>query len=116
MFTLGVDFGTNSVRALVVRCSDGAEYGSGVVDYPSGAQGVLLDSKDGLLARQHPGDYLFGLEESIKDALVEAGRKPDFDPSKVIGIGVDSTGSSPIPVDDTNQPLPSSAQRKDYLN
>ena len=85
MFTLGVDFGTNSVRALVVRCSDGAEFGSRVVDYPSGAQGVLLDPKDGLLARQHPGDYLFGLEESIKGALAEAGRKPDFDPSKVVG-------------------------------
>ena len=116
MFTLGVDFGTNSVRALVVRCSDGAEYGSRVVDYPSGAQGVLLDPKDGLLARQHPGDYLFGLEESIKGALAEAGRKPDFDPSKVIGIGVDSTGSSPIPVDDKNQPLASSAKWKDDLN
>ena len=116
MFTLGVDFGTNSVRALVVRCSDGAEYGSRVVDYPSGAQGVLLDPKDGLLARQHPGDYLFGLEESIKGALAEAGRKPDFDPSKVVGIGVDSTGSSPIPVDDKNQPLASSAKWKDDLN
>ena len=97
MFSLGVDFGTNSVRALIVRCSDGAEYGSRVVDYPSGAQGVLLDPKDGLLARQHPGDYLFGLEQSVKGALAEAGRKPDFDPAKVVGIGVDSTGSSPIP-------------------
>jgi L-ribulokinase len=116
MFTLGVDFGTNSVRALVVRCSDGAEYGSGVVDYPSGAQGVLLDPKDGLLARQHPGDYLFGLEESIKRALAEAGRKPKFDRSKVIGIGVDSTGSSPIPVDDRNQPLALSAKWRDDIN
>jgi len=105
MFALGVDFGTNSVRALVVRCSDGAEFGSRVVDYPSGAQGVLLDPKDGLLARQHPGDYLFGLEESITGALAEAGRKPDFDPSKVLGIGLDSTGSSPIPVDAQNRPL-----------
>jgi L-ribulokinase len=105
MFTRGVDFGTNSVRALVVRCSDGAEFGSRVVDYPSGAQGVLLDPKDGLLARQHPGDYLFGLEESITGALAEAGRKPDFDPSKVLGIGLDSTGSSPIPVDAQNRPL-----------
>ena len=105
MFTLGVDFGTSSVRALVVRCSDGAEFGSRVVDYPSGAQGVLLDPKDGLLARQHPGDYLFGLEESITGALAEAGRKPDFDPSKVLGIGLDSTGSSPIPVDAQNRPL-----------
>jgi L-ribulokinase len=116
MFTLGVDFGTNSVRALVVRCSDGAEYGTWVVDYPSGAQGVLLDAKDGLLARQRPADYLFGLEESIKGALVEAGRKPDFDRSKVIGIGVDSTGSSPLPVDDRNQALASSATWKDDLN
>ena len=85
MFSLGVDFGTNSVRALVVRCSDGAEFGSRVIDYPSGAQGVLLDPKDGLLARQHPGDYLYGLEESITGALAEAARKPDFDPSKVVG-------------------------------
>ena len=116
MFSLGVDFGTNSVRALIVRCSDGAEYGSRVVDYPSGAQGVLLDPKDGLLARQHPGDYLFGLEQSVRGALAEAGRKPDFDPAKVIGIGVDLTGSSPIPVDDKNLALASSAKWKDDLN
>ena len=95
MFALGVDFGTNSVRALVVRCSDGAEFGSRVIGYPSGAQGVLLDPKNGLLARQHPGDYLYGLEESIRGALAEAGRKPDFAPSQVVGIGLDSTGSSP---------------------
>jgi L-ribulokinase len=105
MFTLGVDFGTNSVRALVVRCSDGAEYGSRVVDYPSGAEGVLLDPKDGLLARQHPGDYLFGLERSIRGALSEAAGKPDFDAAKVVGIGVDTTGSSPLPVDEKNLPL-----------
>ncbi len=116
MFSLGVDFGTNSVRALVVRCSDGAEYGSRVVDYPSGAQGVLLDPKDGLLARQHPGDYLVGLKESVQGALAEAERKADFDRSKVVGIGVDSTGSSPIPVDDKNQPLALSAKWKADLN
>src|SRR5277367_4227886 len=116
MFTLGVDFGTNSVRALVVRCSDGAEFGSRVVDYPSGAQGVLLDPKDGLLARQHPGDYLFGLEESISGALAEAGRKPDFDRSKVVGIGLDSTGSSPIPVDGQNRPLALSDKWRANLN
>jgi L-ribulokinase len=116
MFTLGVDFGTNSVRALIVRCSDGAEFGGRVVDYPSGAQGVLLDPKDGLLARQHPGDYLFGLEESIKGALAEARRKPGFDPSKVVGIGLDSTGSSPIPVDGQNRPLALSEKWKANLN
>src|SRR5271165_6503839 len=105
MFTIGVDFGTNSVRALVVRSSDGAEYSSRVVDYPSGAQGVLLDPMDGQLARQHPGDYLFGLEQSIRGALAEASGKRDFDPAQVVGVGLDSTGSSPIPVDEKNRPL-----------
>jgi L-ribulokinase len=116
MFTLGVDFGTNSVRALIVRCSDGAEYGSQVVDYPSGAQGVLLNSTDGLLARQYPGDYLFGLAKSIAGALTDAARKADFDRSKVVGIGVDTTGSSPIPVDGKNQPLALGAKWKEDLN
>ena len=105
MFTLGLDFGTNSVRALVVRCADGAEYGGRVVDYPSGAQGVLLDPNDGHLARQYPGDYPFGLEESVKGALAEAAAKPDFQASKIVGVGVDTTGSSPLPVDDKNRPL-----------
>jgi L-ribulokinase len=116
MFTLGVDFGTNSVRALVVRSSDGAEYGSRVVDYPSGAQGVLLDPMDGHLARQHPGDYVFGLEESIRGALLEASGKPDFSPTKVAGIGMDSTGSSPLPVDENNRPLAMSAAWKNDLS
>jgi L-ribulokinase len=116
MFTLGVDFGTNSVRALIVRSSDGAEYGSRVVDYPSGAQGVLLDPMDGHLARQHPGDYVFGLEESIRGALLEASGKPDFSPTKVAGIGMDSTGSSPLPVDENNRPLAMSAAWKNDLS
>jgi L-ribulokinase len=116
MFSLGVDFGTNSVRALVVRCSDGAEFGSRVIDYPSGAQGVLLEPKDGLLARQHPGDYLYGLEKSVAGALAEAARKPGFDPSKVAGIGLDSTGSSPIPVDAQNRPLAMDDKWKGDLN
>ncbi len=116
MFTIGVDFGTNSVRALVVRASDGGEYGSCVVDYPSGAQGVLLDPLDGQLARQRPGDYLVGLEQSIRGALAEAAGKGDFSPAKVIGVGVDSTGSSPIPVDRTNRPVALDEAWKHDLN
>ena len=82
MFTIGVDYGTNSVRALVVRASDGLEYGSKVVNYPSGTQGVLLDPKDGLLARQNPADYLYGLEESIRGALAQARRGAGFRPGE----------------------------------
>jgi L-ribulokinase len=116
MFTLGLDFGTNSVRALVVRCSDGAEYGSRIVDYPSGTQGVLLDPIDGLVARQYPGDHLFGLEQSVKGALAEAAAKPDFDPARIVGIGVDTTGSSPLPVDEKNIPLALSETWKNNLS
>ncbi|MES1166535.1 MAG: ribulokinase [Pseudomonadota bacterium] len=104
-FTLGLDYGTNSVRALVVRCADGAEIASCVVNYPGGRQGVILDPKDHHLARQHPGDYLYGLEKSVRGALAAAKKQRGFDPSRVVGIGVDSTGSSPLPVDAHNRPL-----------
>ena len=105
MFTLGIDYGTNSVRALVVRCADGAELGSCVVNYPSGREGILLDPKDHHLARQHPGDYLYGLEKSVRGALVAAKKNRGFDAARVIGLGVDTTGSSPLPVDENNVPL-----------
>ena len=104
-FTLGIDYGSNSVRALVVRCADGAELGTCVVNYPSGKQGILLDSKDHNLARQHPGDYLLGLEKSVRGALEQASKKKGFRADKIVGIGVDTTGSSPIPVNRENQAL-----------
>lgn len=105
MFTLGIDYGTNSVRALVVRCRDGQELGSCVVDYPSGQQGILLNPRDHHLARQHPGDYLTGLEQSVRGALAAARRTKGFIAEKVVGLGVDTTGSSPIPVNARNQAL-----------
>jgi len=104
-FTLGIDYGTNSVRALIVRCSDGAEIGACVYNYPSGREGVLLDTADPHLARQHPGDYLLGLEHSVRGALAIARRKRGFQPDGIVGIGVDTTGSSPMPVDAKNRPL-----------
>lgn len=105
VFSIGIDYGTNSVRALVVRCRDGKEFGSCVVNYPSGHQGVLLDPRDHNVARQHPGDYLFGLEKSVKGALAQAKKQRGFSAAQVIGLGVDTTGSSPIPVDAKNVPL-----------
>ena len=57
MFAIGIDFGVNSVRALVVRCADGAEFGSAVVGYPSGDEGALLDESDHHLVRQAPADF-----------------------------------------------------------
>src|SRR3712207_4077714 len=114
-FSLGIDFGTNSVRALIVSCSDGAEVGTCVVPYASGHQGVLLDERDSNLARQNPLDYLRGLEECVKGALTEAAKKPGFSRDQVIAIGVESTGSSPLPVDATNTPLALDPRFRDNL-
>jgi L-ribulokinase len=116
VFALGLDFGTNSVRALIVRCADGAEFGSCVVDYPSGAQGILLDHSDHRLARQRPDDYLFGIEQSVKGALAAAGAKAGFDAARIVGVGVDTTGSSPLPVDAQNRPLALDAKWRDNLS
>jgi len=104
-FTLGIDYGTNSVRALVVDVRDGCELGTAVVNYPTGKEGILLDPRDHNLARQYPGDYLYGLEKSVRSALAEAMKDAAFSPEQIIGIGVDTTGSSPIPVDSHNVPL-----------
>jgi L-ribulokinase len=104
-FSLGIDFGTNTARALFVRCSDGAEVGCGVAAYPSGSEGVLLDPRDPHFARQHPGDYLVALELSVLRAARRAARSRGFSLERVVGIGVDTTGSSPIPVDAANRPL-----------
>ncbi|XHR27884.1 MAG: ribulokinase [Chthoniobacteraceae bacterium] len=114
-YTLGIDYGTNSVRALIVDCRDGSELGTCVVNYPSGEQGILLDPADAHLARQHPGDYLFGLEKSVLGALAEAAKTPGFSASQVIGIGVDTTGSSPMPVDAHNVPLALGPRWKETL-
>ncbi|MFA5257889.1 MAG: ribulokinase, partial [Opitutales bacterium] len=87
--TLGLDFGTNSVRALIVRCSDGLELGTGVFDYPTGEAGVLYDRNEPHLARQHPGDYIAGLKASLDAAIAQArAGQPDFSPADIIGIGV----------------------------
>jgi L-ribulokinase len=104
-FTIGVDYGTNSVRAVVVDCADGRVVGTCVFEYPSGDHGVLLDPKQPHLARQNPADYIAGLSASVGGALAEADRHDGFSRERVIGIGVDTTGSTPLPVDATAQPL-----------
>jgi len=114
-YTLGIDYGTNSVRALVVDVRDGRELGAAIVNYPSGKEGILLDPRDHNLARQHPGDYLEGLEKSVRGALAQAAKDAAFSPEQVIGIGVDTTGSSPLPVDARNVPLALHDQWRGHL-
>jgi L-ribulokinase len=105
-YTIGIDFGTNSVRALVVDCADGREAGTCVVNYPSGEDGILLDERDPNLARQNPGDWLWSLVQAVRGAVQDA--KADdyaFVTESVVGIGVDTTGSTPLPVDENGTPL-----------
>ena len=104
-YAIGLDYGTNSVRALIVDTSTGEEVGTGVYEYPSGRAGILLDASDPNLARQNPQDYLDGLEASVRSALAEAADQADFDAARVVGIGVDTTGSTPLPVDAEGRPL-----------
>ncbi len=104
-YTIGLDYGTNSVRALIVNVANGAEVAAAVWTYAHGTQGVIL-SRDPNLARQHPLDYVNGAETTIKQALAAAKKSvKGFKAEQVIGIGVDTTGSTPLPVDATGQPL-----------
>ncbi len=114
-FTIGIDYGTSSVRAVVVDTADGRVVGTRVFDYPSGDQGVLLDSKHPHLARQNPADYIEGLRVSVADALGAADAEPGFSRDRVIGIGVDTTGSTPLPVDARARPLALDPGWKDNL-
>jgi len=104
-YAIGLDYGTNSVRAVVVDVATGREAGTGVWDYAHGTDGVIL-SADPDLARQHPADYVRGAELALRRALRAAKRAAKrFDAGDVIGIGVDTTGSTPLPVDETGTPL-----------
>jgi L-ribulokinase len=105
-YAIGIDFGTNSCRSLLVNVSNGKELASHIFLYPSGDSGVIMDSSDPNLARQNPADYLLGLEAVIEGAIRD-GKEADseFSPDSVIGIGIDTTGSSPMPIDKFGQAL-----------
>jgi L-ribulokinase len=115
-YALGLDYGTNSCRSLIVDLADGTELASHVFPYPSGKQGILLDPKDPNVARQNPQDYLDAFV-AIKEAIKIARKKrPGFNPHEIIGIGVDTTGSTPLPVDSTGTPLAFNPKFKKNLN
>ncbi len=116
-YTIGFDFGTNSVRALLADISNGREIATAAFEYPSGEAGIILDPFDHNVARQNPADYLVGAEVSVKEMLAGAKKKrKDFDAAEVIGIGVDTTCSTPIPVTKDLTPLCMLEEFKDNLN
>src|SRR5580700_11023496 len=98
-YAIGLDYGTNSVRALLVDTADGKEIAESVWNYEHGDTGVIL-ARDPNLARQHPADYIKGAEQTIKRVVTQAKKAVrGFRAENVVGIGVDTTGSTPLPVD-----------------
>jgi len=105
-YAIGLDYGTNSCRSLIVNLDTGAEIASHVYNYPSGQMGVIVDPRDPNVARQSPVDYRMGLIAIVVQGLAKAkAADPAFAPDRVVGIGVDTTGSTPMPVDRAGVPL-----------
>ncbi len=98
---IGVDFGTDSVRSLLVNATSGDEVASSVKAYPRWSQGLYCDPASQQY-RQHPLDFIETLETSVREAMEAA---PDVFPEQIVGVGVDTTGSTPIAVDREGTPL-----------
>jgi L-ribulokinase len=100
-YTIGLDYGTDSVRSLIVNVETGEEVASAVFNYPRWKDGKYCDAPKNRF-RQHPKDYLEGLEFTIIAALKQA---PSGVAENVVGISVDTTGSTPVAVDEKGVPL-----------
>ena len=94
-----------AARAVVVDTADGQTVGTSVYEYPSGERGIIVDPRDPHLARQHPADYVEALRGATIGALERADGAEGFSRDRVIGIGVDTTGSTPMPADENVVPL-----------
>ncbi len=111
-FVIGVDFGTDSVRAVIVDAANGEEIAASVFYYPRWKAGLYCDPAENRF-RQHPSDYIEGLEFTLKDCVNKAGITIA---AGIKGISVDTTGSTPVAVDATGMPLSLLPQFKDNPN
>lgn len=100
-FAIGLDFGTDSVRALLVDARTGEEVGTAVSHYPRWRQGLFCDPLRSQF-RQHPLDYLEAMEASVHELLASV--DADVIPN-IVGLGIDTTGSTPVAVDRQGTPL-----------
>lgn len=100
-YVIGVDFGTDSVRAVLVDAGNGVSLACSVFEYPRWKQGLYCDAALQQF-RQHPLDYMDGMEAVLSDCIMQVGREVA---GKVRAISVDTTGSSPVTVDRFGTPL-----------
>jgi L-ribulokinase len=100
-FVIGIDYGTDSVRSVIVDTENGKIVGTSVFEYPRWKKGLFCDPSVNRF-RQHPLDYVEGLEQSVKGAL--KGLSPEI-VNNIAGITVDTTGSTPVAVDKNGVPL-----------
>src|SRR6476660_6051760 len=100
-YVIGIDFGTDSVRTIIADTSNGNEISSSVFYYQRWKNGKYCDPVANQY-RQHPSDYVEGLEHSIKDCLAKVSKEVA---ANIKGISVDTTGSTPVAVDRQGTPL-----------
>ena len=100
-FVIGVDYGTDSVRSLIVDASNGAEIASSTFYYPRWKDGLFCDPAENQF-RQHPLDYIEGLQSTVRACLKQAGPAAA---QAIRAISVDTTGSTPVAVDASGTPL-----------
>ncbi len=100
-YVIGVDYGSDAVRAIIVDTADGTELASSSINYPRWKEGKYCDSTKNQF-RQHPLDYLEGLQATIKDALSQCDSGVA---QNTVGLSVDTTGSTPIAVNEAGMPL-----------
>jgi L-ribulokinase len=100
-YVIGIDYGTDSVRSVVVNAANGETAGTAVFEYPRWKKGLFCDPASNRF-RQHPLDYIEGLIHSVKGALEGL---PEEIIQNIAGITVDTTGSTPVAVDREGVPL-----------
>ncbi len=100
-YVIGLDYGTDSVRTLIVDAMNGEEIATAVHNYSRWSEGKYCDSTNNRF-RQSPLDYIEGLEATVRESLAQA---PPGTADKIAGISIDTTGSTPVAVDKAGTPL-----------